>query len=130
MTRTTHILILLGWTLWGLVFVVLLSTFVYELVHPTSSPEVSRGLGIIVVGFLLVVFAGVGLCLFWATRRRSTAWLIVLTLLLAYLVFILVAPPLVRAWKIWRIEREVSWSEERSDPEGTLSQMGSVTSPV
>jgi len=90
------------------VLLVLLWAFVSVLVDETHSPEVSPELGGLVVGSLLVAFAGVGIVLYWATRRRSAPWLIALSLLLAYVVFMLIAIPSGRAWKAWRFERELT----------------------
>ena len=116
MNRITRFLIPVSWTLWSIVFLVLVWAFGYSLVDKSHSPEVSHGLGTLVTVFLLLAFVGVGLCLYLATRSRSTAWLIILTLLLAYLVFMLIAIPSVRAFKTWRNEREMSWVVEHSDP--------------
>ena len=57
----------------------------------------------IVLSPLLVAFIGVGFLLLWATRRRSTAGLTALTLLVAYPVVLGVISPLVRAWNTGRI---------------------------
>jgi hypothetical protein len=97
-------------------FLALAWVFVNELVDPYNSPEVSSGFGAVVIGILLVLFAGVGLLLFWATRRRSSGWLIALTLLLAYPVIILAASSLVQAWETWQFERELSWVGDFPDP--------------
>ena len=108
MARIVNLLIPLSWALWGIVLLVLLWALMWALVDETHSPEMSPRLGVLVMGSLLIAFAGVGLFLYWATRRRSTFWLIALTLLLAYLVFMLIAIPSVRAWKAWRFEREMA----------------------
>jgi membrane protein YdbS with pleckstrin-like domain len=108
MTRITRFLIPLSWALWSIVFLVLVWAFVESLFDKTHSPEVSHGLGALVTGFLLLAFIGVGLCLYVATRRRSTVWLVVFTLLLAYIVFMLIAIPSVKAFKSWRFEAEAA----------------------
>jgi hypothetical protein len=115
-TSIAKYLIPVSWTLWGLLFLALAWGFVYTLVEPYDSPEVSPGVGILVVGFLLVAFIGVGFLLLWATRRRSTAGLIALTLLLAYPVVLGIVSPLVRTWNTWQFERELSWVGEFPDP--------------
>jgi hypothetical protein len=109
-------LIPVSWTLWGLLFLALVWVFVTELVTPYNSPEVSQGFGALLMGSLLVVFAGFGLLLLWATRRRSTGCLIALTLLLAYPFVIGIASPLVNAWKTWRFEKELSQVGDFPDP--------------
>ena len=78
------------------------------LTEKSYTPEISRGFGVIVSGFFLVVLAGVGLWLFSAARRNSSGVVITLTLLMAYSVTILVASPVVQVWKTWRFERELA----------------------
>jgi len=114
--KITRYLIPASWTLWGLLFLVLAWGFVNTLVEPYDSPEVSPGVGTLVVGCLLVTFIGVGFLLLWATRRRSTAGLIALTLLLAYPVVLGIVSPLVRTWNTWQFERELSRVGEFPDP--------------
>jgi hypothetical protein len=109
-------LIPVSWTLWGLLFLALAWGFVQTLVEPYDSPEVSPVVGTLVVGSLLVAFIGVGFLLLWATRRRSTAGLIALTLLLAYPVVLGIVSTLVRIWDTWQFERELSWVGEFPDP--------------
>mgnify|MGYP001828011129 FL=1 len=109
-------LIPVSWTLWGLLFLALAWAFVHTLVEPYDSPEVSPVVGTLVVGSLLVAFIGVGLLLLWATRRRSTAGLIALTLLLAYPFVLGIVSTLVRIWDTWQFERELSWVGEFPDP--------------
>lgn len=109
-------LIPVSWTLWGALVLILLWTFVRGLFERSDSPEISRGCGVIVFGLLLVVHAGVGAWLFWVTRRGSSAGAVVLTLLLAYPVFMLIAIPVVRAWKTWRFERALARVGDFPDP--------------
>lgn len=109
-------LVPVSWTLWGVLFLGLSWAFVKELIEPVHSPEMSPGTGAFILGFLLFAFFGVGLLLFWATRRRSSAGVIALTLLLAYPVVILIASPLVQSWEAWRFERELSWVGDFPDP--------------
>jgi hypothetical protein len=85
-------LVPVSWTLWGVLFLGLSWAFVKELIEPVHSPEMSPGTGAFILGFLLFAFFGVGLLLFWATRRRSSAGVIALTLLLAYPVVIFPDP--------------------------------------
>lgn len=102
-------LIPVSWTFWTISFLLLSWSFVKAVIDSDPSPEVSRAVVVLFLGILLVVFIGVGLGLFWATRRRSSAGVVALTLLLAYPVAILIASPLVRAWETWQFERELSW---------------------
>lgn len=109
-------LVPVSWTLWGVLFLALSWAFVAALFEENQSPEVSSGFGAFVMGFLLVCFMGVGLVLLWATRRRSTAGLIALTLLLAYPVVLAIAIPLVRVWETWQFEKELSRVGDFPDP--------------
>jgi hypothetical protein len=114
--RIAKYLIPFSWTLWAALVLVLLGTFVKSLTERSSSPEVSRDLGVLVVGLLLVVLAGVGLWLASATRRRSSVGVITLTLLMAYPVALLVVSPVVRDWKARRFESELARVGDFPDP--------------
>jgi hypothetical protein len=114
---TAKYLIRISWTFWGGLFLLLMWGFVQVLVEESPGPEVSsRALGIVVLGFSLVVFAGVGGWLLWATRHRSTAALVVLTLLLSFPVVVLIASPVVRVWETWRFEHELASVGDFPDP--------------
>jgi hypothetical protein len=114
--RIAKYLIPVSWTLWGILVLISLWSVVKALTERSYSPEVSPSLGIFVMGFLLLVLAGVGLLLFSATRRRSSGVVITLTLLMAYPVVILVASPVVRAWKTRQFERDLARVGEFPDP--------------
>ena len=73
-----------------------------------------------VMGALLIVFVCVGLLLRWMARRRSTGCLIALTLILAYVFFMLIAILVFEAWNDWQIEREISRLDVRSLPTATV----------
>ncbi len=113
-------LIPVSWILWGLLFLALSWSFVMVLVEENHSPDGSRGLGVVVVGCFLIIIAGVGLCLFWATRRRSSWAVITLTLLLAYPIVLGIASPLVQFWETWRFEKELSRVGDFPDPASQL----------
>jgi len=121
LSRITRILIPVSWTLWGILLLVLLWAFVDSIANPVYTPEVSPQVGPMVMGALLIVFVGFGLLLRWAVRRRSTGCLIALTLMLAYVFFMLIAILVFEAWNDWQIEREISRFDERSLPMGAMS---------
>ena len=73
---------------------------------------------LVAIGILFVIFVGFGFLLRWAARRRSSGCLIALTLMLAYLFFMLIAILVFEAWNDWQIEREISRFDERSLPMG------------
>lgn len=108
MSSITRFLVPVSWTLWGILLLVLLWAFVDSIVNPTYTPEVSPQVGPMVMGVLLIVFAGFGLVLRWAARRRSTGCLIALTLMIAYVFFMLIAILVSEAWNDWQIEREMT----------------------
>ena len=118
MSRITRFLIPMSWTLWGILLLVLLWAFVDSIANPVYTPEVSPQVGPMMMGALLIVFVGFGLLLRWAARRRSSGCLIALTLMLAYLFFMLIAILVFEAWNDWQIEREISRFDERSLPMG------------
>ena len=118
MSKTTKLLIPVSWTLWGILLLLILWAFVDSIANPVYTPEVSPQVGPMVMGALLIVFVGFGFLLRWAARRRSSGCLIALTLMLAYLFFMLIAILVFEAWNDWQIEREISRFDERSLPMG------------
>ena len=109
-------LIPVSWVLWGILFLALLGGLGMALFEEDHSPEISPVFGVLVMGVLLVAFAGVGLLLFRATRRRSTWMVIALTLLLAYPVVLGIASTLVQFWETWQFEKELSRVGDFADP--------------
>jgi hypothetical protein len=118
MSKITKLLIPVSWTLWGILLLLILWAFVDSIANPVYTPEVSPQVGPMVMGALLIVFVGFGFLLRWAARRRSGGCLIALTLMLAYLFFMLIAILVFEAWNDWQIEREISRFDERSLPMG------------
>lgn len=114
--RIAKYLIPVSWALWGALVLLSLWSFVKALTERSHSPEVSPRFGVIVAVFLLVVLAGVGVWLASATRRRSSGVVIALTLLMAYPFALLLASPVVRAWKTRRFERELARVGDFPDP--------------
>jgi hypothetical protein len=102
MSRITRFLIPMSWTLWGILLLVLLWAFVDSIANPVYTPEVSPQVGPMMMGALLIVFVGFGLLLRWAARRRSSGCLIALTLMLAYVFFMLIATLVFEAWNDWQ----------------------------
>ena len=107
MSSIKKFLIPVSWTLWGILLLVLLWAFVDSIANPVYTPEVSSQVGPMVMGALLIVFVGFGLLLRWSVRRRSTGCLIALTLMLAYVFFMLIAILVNEAWNDWQIGREI-----------------------
>jgi hypothetical protein len=115
-----------SWALWGILLLVLLWAFVDSIANPTYTPEVSPQVGPMVMGALLIVFVCVGLLLRWAAGRRSTGCLIALTLILAYVFFMLIAILVFEAWNDWQIEREISRFDLRSLPKAKVVMASST----
>jgi len=126
MSRITRFLIPVSWTLWGILLLVLLWAFVDSIANPVYTPEVSPQVGPIVMGALLIVFVGFGLLLLWAARRRSTGCLIALTLMLAYVFFMLIAILVNEAWNDWQMERGVSRFDRGSIPTAIVLMVSSM----
>jgi hypothetical protein len=105
-----------SWVLWGILFLALLWGLAMALFEEDQAPEVSPVFGVLVMGVLLVAFVGVGLLLFWATRRRSTWVVITLALLFAYPILLGIASPLVHFWESWQFEKELSKVGDFPDP--------------
>jgi hypothetical protein len=82
----------------------------------TSSPEAGRGLGVMLVVALLVVAGIAGVLLNLAVRKQSTAGLVTMALVLGWPVFVLVASPVVRAYKERRFENEFARTGDFRDP--------------
>lgn len=105
-----------SWTLWGALLLLLVWGFVKVLTERSNSPEGGRGIAVVVLGFLVVVLAGVGLWLYGATRRGASGSLVTLTLLMAFPLVLLIASPIVKAWKTWRFESELKQVGDFPDP--------------
>jgi hypothetical protein len=99
-------LIPVGWTLLGILTLATLYMMVRVSTERTTSPEAGRGLGIYVVLFMMGIVALMGWLFSIAARKQSTAGLITMTFLLTYPLAMLVARPIVLAYKSWKWERE------------------------
>jgi hypothetical protein len=82
----------------------------------TSSPEAGRGLGVFAVLFVLAILAVMAWMLLLASRKQSTGGLITLTILLAYPLVMLVAQPVVQAYKRWSFAKEEARNGSFDDP--------------
>lgn len=89
----------LPWTLWCFLVAGLLYGLVRAFTDRTVSPEAGRGLGTMVIIALLVVAVIMGVLLHLAVKRQSTAGVVLITVILAWPVFVLVARPAVLAFK-------------------------------
>ena len=102
-------LIPLGWTLWGLLLVLLLYGLLRVSTERTSSPEAGRALGVYTVLILLALLAVGGVLLRNAARKQSVVGLVTMALLLAYPLVMLIAQPLIR----WRKDRSYASAAAR-----------------
>jgi hypothetical protein len=109
-------LVPLAWTLLGITVVAALYALLRAATDRTSTPEAGRGLGVLVVGAVLVIVVIVGVLLYVAVRKQSTIGITVLVIVLAWPLFVLVATPLVNAWKERRIENEYDSVGDFRDP--------------
>lgn len=116
------LLIPLAWTLWSVSLLGLLFVGLRIMTERTRSPEAGNGLGIIVLVLLLVLLLALGGGIYWAAKRQSVAALIALSLLPAYVLFMLVAGPIVTGIKQWRWQSaDARAGDFRSEPEKSLA---------
>ncbi len=104
------IVVPLAWVLWGVLFIVLVVGLVRVATERTTSPESSRGIGVLVIGALLVVLVGLGALLYLAERKGSSSGIITIAVIVGWPVALLVLSPAVKAFK----DRSFAASEARS----------------
>ena len=101
-------LIQVSWTLWGVLMLFLLYMLVRVSTEGRGSPEAGPGLGIFAVLFVMMIMALLAWFLVIASRKQSTGGVITILVLLTYPLVMLVAQPVVRAYKEW------SWANEEA----------------
>ncbi|MEZ5894547.1 MAG: hypothetical protein R3C58_15545 [Parvularculaceae bacterium] len=95
----------IAWAAWGVLVLGFLLTAV--LAPPARrTPEVGEGLGAAVIAIVFAVLAGAAGLIVWAASAGSFAGLAVLTVLLVWPAALMIARPLVLAWKARRAERD------------------------
>ena len=99
-------MIAIAWALWGILLLGVLYGAVRMATERTSSPEAGPGLGLFFILVLLGILGGLAALLVWAGRRQSSGGLIFLVVLLAYPLFMLIARPVVMAYKQYKWDRE------------------------
>ncbi len=109
-------LVPLAWSLLGAVVILLLYGLVRVFTDRSTSPEAGRGLGVMVIVGLLVVVGIAGVLLNIAIRRQSVTGVMTMAVLLGWPVLLLVASPLVRAYKAKSFENEYARSGDFTDP--------------
>ena len=111
-----RILVPLAWTFWGALVLLLLYGLFRVSTDRSTSPEAGRGLGVMVVVVLLVVVGLLGLGLHVAIRRQWNHGLLVMMVVLAYPIVMLIAMPVVSAWKTRSFEMEYARVGDFPDP--------------
>lgn len=96
--------------------VALLVAMVMVILDPRRSPEVSRGLGPLVVGVMLVLHLAFGGLLYWLAQKGWVTALAVLTVLAAVPVLVPAARLSVLTFSSWRFEREAARIGDFRDP--------------
>jgi hypothetical protein len=111
-----RILIPLGWTLWGVLVIVLLYWLIKVSTEGKGSPEAGPGLGIFAVVFALALVALAGVLLNTAARKQSPTGLITMTLVLLWPLVFMIADPLIRANKARRFASDEAAVGDFKDP--------------
>jgi len=106
----TRALVPIAWSLWGVLVIGTLFMLLRASTERTTSPEAGRGLGVMVVLLVLVTLAVAGAVLYTAVRKQSSAGIVTMTLLLGWPAVLLVAGPVVKAYK----ERSFASEEARA----------------
>jgi len=99
-------MIAIAWALWGILLLGVLYGAVRMATERTSSPEAGPGLGLFLILVLLGILAGLAALLVWAGRRQSGGGLIFLVVLLAYPLVMLIARPVIMAYKQYKWDKE------------------------
>lgn len=94
-----RVLVPLAWTLWSALLLGLVFVTVRISTERTSSPESGRGIGLFVAGLLFLGVAVMGALLWWFARKPSPVGLLIVTLVMLYPIVVLVAGPVLKAFK-------------------------------
>jgi len=97
---------IIAWAGWGVLLAALLAGMVIAIFERHHSPEVSPGMGPLVIGILLVVLLSAGGLLYWFAQKRWMAGVIVMAALFWWPGLLMAARPIVLAFNDWRWARE------------------------
>ena len=95
----TRVLVPLAWIVWSVLLIGLVFITFRISTERTSSPEGGRGLGLFVAGLMFLGLAVIGALLWWFARKPSTTGLLIVTLVMLYPIVLLVAGPVIKAFK-------------------------------
>lgn len=101
-----NMLTISAWTLWSILIVVLLIGMVMVSTEKSYSPEVSHGMGTLVIGMLLFFLICVGGLIYWFVQRQNQIGLIAVVLMLSWPVVFLIMGPAVTFYKKWSMEQK------------------------
>lgn len=99
-------LAIIAWAGWGVLLAALLVGLIMVSFERHHGPEVSRGMGPLVIGALLVMLLCAGGLLYWFTLKQWQAGVIVMAVLFWWPGLLMAARPIVLAVKAQRWARE------------------------
>src|SRR5688572_9674549 len=102
--------------MWGVLVLVVLYGLMRVSTDRSTSPEAGRGLGVMVMVAVLIVVAIIGVLLYVAIRKQSGWGIWLMSALVAYPIVMLLAMPVVKAYKEWSFEKEYSAVGDFKDP--------------
>jgi hypothetical protein len=113
-----RVLTIIAWAGWGALLLALLVALIMASTERHHAPEVSRGMGPLVVGVLLAALLCAGALLYWFGARQWKAGVILLAILFWWPGLLMTARTVVLAYKNWRWEREAASeaSLQNADP--------------
>jgi hypothetical protein len=109
-------LVPLDWALWGVLVVASIVSLVWALTDTARTPEAGSGFGELVAMIVLLLIAAAGAALAVATRKRSVAGLVVLTVVLLWPGALLIARPVVLGYRSWSRARSEAKAGDFEDP--------------
>jgi hypothetical protein len=110
------VLVPLAWTCWGILLGVVLVGTVWMARDVQPTPEVGPRFGRLVIAFLYVLVLGAGGLLYAFTKSQSPGGVLTMAVLLGFVVIMLIAQPIVMAYKQWSFEQGFARVGEFRDP--------------
>lgn len=111
-----EVLVPLAWTLWGILFGVLLVGTVWMGREEQRSPQAGPGCGLLAFAFLYSLVIGAGGLLYYFMRSQSVGGILAMTVMLGYPLVMLIIRPCVMAYQRWSFERGHARVGDFEDP--------------
>lgn len=110
------VLVPLAWICWGIVLGAVLVATAWVVRDTQPTPEVGPEFGWLVITLLYVLVIGAGGLLYAFTRSQSWGGVLTMAILLGYVVVVLIAEPIVRAYSQWSFERAYTRAGDFREP--------------